>query len=122
RPGSGLTFCGSQNDVFQPHNVTLRPDPPKRGANLTVVVNGVLSKDVVDGATAHLQVRLGLIRLVNQQLDVCEEVKKIGEQCPFKKGPLHIEATVEIPWQVPPGRYLVDVTGKTVDGDDLTCV
>jgi hypothetical protein len=44
----------------------------------------------------------GVIRLPDQHFDLCDEVKKIGKECPFSKGPQDISHTASIPREAPP--------------------
>lgn len=41
-----------------------------------------------------MRVKLGLIQLIDQRFDLCEEVAKLGDQCPFPAGPFTLEKTV----------------------------
>jgi hypothetical protein len=94
--------CGSLTDVFQPTDISISPDPPKRGQPLTVTVTGELSQDVTDGAFADVKVKLGVIKLVEQRLDLCKEITQIERECPVEKGRVDIKHTVDIPREVPP--------------------
>ncbi len=72
------------------------------GKNLTIEAKGTLSEDIKDGATVHLQVKYGLIRLINQEADLCKQVKNVDLECPLKKGETNMTKTVELPKQIPP--------------------
>jgi hypothetical protein len=54
-----------------------------------------------------LQVKYGLIRLVNTKADLCEQVKNVDLDCPIKKGKTTIKKDVEIPAEVPPVREMI---------------
>ncbi|KAJ3402575.1 Phosphatidylglycerol/phosphatidylinositol transfer protein [Chytridiales sp. JEL 0842] len=114
--------CGSPSDVFQPTDISISPDPPKRGAPLTVHVSGVLSEDVTDGSVADVKVKLGVIKLLEQRMELCKEIKQIGRECPVEKGDVEIVHTVDIPREVPPGRYSVDVNAYTASQESLACL
>ena len=49
-----------------------------------------------------LQVKYGLIRLVNTQADLCEQVGNIDMECPIKKGKSTITKDVDLPKEIPP--------------------
>ncbi len=49
-----------------------------------------------------LQVKYGLIRLINQEADLCEQIKSVGLECPLKKGQTNFTKDVEIPKEIPP--------------------
>lgn len=75
---------------------------PNRGANLTIDVVGTLLETVKEGAYVNLQVKYGLIRLVNTKADLCEQVKNIDLECPIKKGKTTITKDVTLPKEIPP--------------------
>ena len=52
----------------------------------------------------HLQVKYGLITLINQEADLCETVQKADLTCPIKKGEMSLTKEVDIPRQIPPVR------------------
>ncbi|KAJ3215368.1 Phosphatidylglycerol/phosphatidylinositol transfer protein [Dinochytrium kinnereticum] len=117
-----VVSCGGPDDVFQPKRISLIPDPPKRGKPLTVEVLGDLSEDVTVGSYADVIAKLGVIKLVEKRLDLCEEIKQIGRECPVQKGSQEITHTVDIPREVPPGKYSISVDAFTADGKPLTCL
>ncbi|KAJ3097953.1 Phosphatidylglycerol/phosphatidylinositol transfer protein [Phlyctochytrium planicorne] len=117
-----VTHCGGPDDVFQPERISLIPDPPKRGAPLTVEVIGTTTADVTDGAYADVVAKLGVIKLVDRRLDLCQEIKQIGRECPVEKGRQEITHTVDIPREVPPGKYSISVDAFNADQAPLTCL
>ena len=66
-------------------------------------------KDVEAGAYVTLQVKYGLIRLVNQRADLCEQVGNVDLECPIKKGKTTITKDVELPSEIPPVSYIFQV-------------
>ncbi|TPX62360.1 hypothetical protein PhCBS80983_g00561 [Powellomyces hirtus] len=113
--------CGSPDDLFHPESITLTPDPPRRGEDLTIDVKGTLDETVDGGAYADVRVKLGLIKLVDTRLDLCEEIKKIDRQCPIEKGPVEINTTVKIPGELPPGKYQVHMDLVNFDEKHIGC-
>jgi hypothetical protein len=73
-----------------------------RGSTLTIEAVGDLLEDVDDGAYVVLQVKYGLIRLVNTEADLCEQVSNVDLTCPIKKGKTTIVKDVELPKEIPP--------------------
>lgn len=65
---------------------------------------GTLREDIEDKAFVILQVKYGLIRLVNTQADLCEQVSNVDLTCPIKKGKITITKDVELPKEIPPVR------------------
>jgi hypothetical protein len=74
------------------------------GQTLDIKATGVLKETVENGAKIHLQVKYGLITLINQETDLCNQVKNVDLRCPLKKGPLELTKSVNLPGQIPPVR------------------
>jgi len=123
-PGKNpLNFCADPKDyIGQIDFVDLSPNPPIPGQKLTVTANGTFSKDIEPGATVFLQVKYGLITLIKQEADLCDNLPKIDMSCPLEKGVLSIKKEVDIPKQVPPGKYTVLADVNTVDKEKITCM
>ena len=50
----------------------------------------------------NLQVKYGLIRLISQTADLCDQLKNVDQDCPVKKGETKITKDVDLPNQIPP--------------------
>lgn len=116
-----------QCDVTEPQilnlqSVILEPNPPVKGANLTIIAKGYLSKTVEDGAYVEVDVRYGFIKLIHQTFDICEEITKVDMECPIEEGQQLIMKEVEIPSEVPPGKYTVNARAYTKDDEFITCL
>ena len=59
-------------------------------------------EDVEEGAYVILQVKYGLIKLVNTEADLCDQVSNVDLECPIKKGQRIIRKEVELPKEIPP--------------------
>ena len=70
----------------------------------------------------HLQVKYGLITIIRQTADLCSQVKEVDLECPLKKGELALTKDVELPKQIPPGKYTVLADVKTKDDKKITCL
>lgn len=92
------------------------------GEKLKIIANGTLAEDIGEGAKVYLQVKYGVITIIKQTADLCDNVKKIELECPLKKGDLDISQEVDIPAQVPPGKYTVLADVITADGNKVTCL
>ncbi|KAI1132498.1 phosphatidylinositol transfer protein [Nemania abortiva] len=124
-PGdSPLQFCDSDHskDIMEIQNVDLLPNPPQSGAELVIHATGTVYEPIEEGATVQLVVKYGLIRLVNQQVSLCEQIENVDLKCPVEKGVLSITKTVEIPKEVPPGTYNVFADVYNADGKPITCL
>lgn len=116
--------CGSPTDVIQLKSISLSPDPPKPGQDLTVTVVGTAQQRVEDGAYANVVVKLGLIRLLTKTFDVCDEARNANAtiQCPIEQGDYTVVETVALPKEIPQAKFTVNVNGYTVDDDDMLCL
>jgi len=124
-PGDNpLTFCRADHsdDLLVLEHVNLTPNPPKAGSTLTIEAVGTLLEDVEEGAYVILQVKYGLIRLVNTQANLCDQVSNVDLKCPIKKGKTTITKDVELPKEIPPGTYTVFADAYTVDKEKIICL
>jgi len=123
-PGENpLDFCSSPaDDILQIFSVDLTPNPPEAGKTLNIVASGNLTQKVEKGAKVHLQVKYGLITLINQQADLCDQVGNVDLECPLEKGPLKLSKDVDLPKEIPSGRYNVLADVFTDSGDKITCL
>lgn len=88
-----------------------------------------------------IQVKYGLIRLINQKTDLCEQVSNVDLECPIKKGKIVITKDVTLPKEIPPvcapfiwcrcwlwlltmvqGNYGVFADAYTADDKKIVCV
>ena len=92
------------------------------GQALSITARGDLSQDVEDGAKVHLQVKYGLITIIRQTADLCDQVKNVDLECPIKKGETSLTKDVELPKQIPPGKYTVLADVMTKDEKKITCL
>lgn len=108
--------------ILNLQRVVIDPNPPAKGQNLTFVATGYLSESILDGAYVDVDVRYGFVRLIHQTFDLCEEVTNVDLECPIKKGEQVISKLVEIPAEVPPGKYMVNARAYTKDDVLITCL
>ncbi|OAX82060.1 hypothetical protein ACJ72_03588 [Emergomyces africanus] len=123
-PGDNpLTYCSSpEQDILTIESVDLSPNPPIPGQTLAINASGTFSKQIDPGAKVLIQVKYGLIRLINQEADLCDEITKVDLQCPLKKGKMSLSKLVDLPKEVPPGRYTVLAEVYTQDQERITCL
>jgi len=124
-PGDNpLSYCQAEHvdDLLVLDHVNLDPNPPNAGQTLTIEAVGTLLEDVEDGAYVILQVKYGLIRLVNTQANLCEQVSNVDLSCPVKKGKTTITKDVELPNEIPPGKYTVFADAYTKDKKKIICL
>jgi len=123
-PGENpLKFCADPKDyILDLESVNLTPNPPEAGKPLVFTAKGNLSQDVTEGAKVHLQVKYGLLTLIKQEADLCEQVKNVDLDCPIKKGETIVTKEVSLPKEIPPGRYTVLADVYTADKEKITCL
>ncbi|KAI0274633.1 ML domain-containing protein [Gloeopeniophorella convolvens] len=126
-PLAPLTYILSQGlstDAVQIDSIDVFPDPPKPGKNLTVTVKASAQSEIEEGAYVDVVVKLGLIKLLQKQFDLCEEARnaQADVQCPVDKGSYQIEQTVTLPKEIPQAKFKINAHGYTVDDVDLFCV
>jgi hypothetical protein len=116
-------YCADPADyILSIDEVNLDPNPPTPGCNLTIEAAGTFSKNVEAGAKVFLQVKYGLITLIKQEADLCDQIGNVDLSCPLEKGPMSFTKSVNIPAQVPAGKYTVMADVYTVDGEKVTCL
>ena len=120
-PGDNpLTYCKADHssDILRLDHVNLTPNPPTAGNQLTIEAVGTLSQKLEKGAYVVLQVKYGLIRLINMQQDLCDQVSNIDLECPIDEGKITIVKDVQLPNEIPPGTYSVFADAYTKDGKE----
>ncbi|KUI53767.1 Phosphatidylglycerol/phosphatidylinositol transfer protein [Cytospora mali] len=124
-PGnSPLELCpkAHDDDILSIEKVDLVPNPPKAGEDLVIKASGTLDESVEEGAYVVLQVKYGLIRLISTKADLCEQVQNVDMECPIEKGDITITKTVELPKEIPNGKYTVLADVYTKDDEPITCL
>ncbi|OIW32248.1 ML domain-containing protein [Coniochaeta ligniaria NRRL 30616] len=124
-PGeSPLQYCDEKrdDDIIRIESVDLSPNPPEAGTELVIKAVGTVYETIEDGAYVNLQVKYGLIRLVNTKADLCEQIKNVDLECPIEKGIISITKSVDLPKEIPPGKYTVNADVFTKDGKHITCL
>lgn len=76
------------------------------GQTLSIKATGNFKQEVGEGFKMHLQVKYGIITLINQNADGCDTIKKGDLDCPLKKGEMSLTKDVDLPREIPPVRPL----------------
>ncbi|KAK3398622.1 ML domain-containing protein [Sordaria brevicollis] len=126
-PGkSPLKFCDAaadrKDDIITIEEVILTPNPPEAGQTLTIEASGIVKEAIEEGAYVQLQVKYGYIRLINTQADLCKEMKNVELECPIEKGRISITKNVDLPKEIPPGKYTVEADVFNKDEKHITCL
>lgn len=116
--------CGSPEDVIQIKSITLKPDPPQPGKNLTIYATGTTKSLISDGTYADVTVKLGLIKLLTKRFDVCEELAGANAtlQCPIVPDEYAIVQEVELPAEIPRAKFIIDAQVFTQDDEPAACL
>lgn len=56
----------------------------------------------------NIEVKYGLITLVKQTLDLCEQLEKIDMKCPLEKGDMLLTKEVDLPSFIPKVRIKLE--------------
>ena len=49
----------------------------------------------------NLQVKYGLIRIINQREDLCDQLQNVDTECPVGPGPVKVIKEINLPAQIP---------------------
>jgi len=127
-PGdSPLALCPKEYahdsvDILQIKSVDILPNPPEAGVTLTIVAEGYAKKTIKEGAYVLLQLKWGLIRLINTKADLCEQIKNVDIECPIEEGKISIQKDIQLPKEIPPGKYTITADVYSVDDEPITCL
>lgn len=125
-PGeSPLNHCAAgyeETDLVTISRVDLSPNPPLPGKKLDITATGTVHKRIEDGAYIKIVVKYGLIRLLSTTLDLCEHLNEVDMECPVEPGDLSLTKSVDLPSQIPPGKYNVVADVYSADDEPITCL
>jgi hypothetical protein len=97
----GVSSCGSATDLLKLDELTLTPDPPKKGSKVNIAFKGELKDTITPGAKLNIKVKWGIIQVIDKTYDFCEEAKKFGASCPMYTGPQSLSQSLDVPSSVP---------------------
>ena len=109
-----ILLCSDAEDVMTVSKVDLSPNPPIKGQNLTVKIEGILSEDLSTDATMFVSMKKGMIKFPRMKIPACDY---FTGGCPISKGPASLEMMFEIPQMIPGGSYEVRAILYNVDKD-----
>jgi len=112
--------CSSPNSHFKISTVSIKPDPPKIGQNVTVSVSGTLDKTVTAGHvnfTVQYNMKGKWISLPTFNFDICSI-----EKCPIQQGSTTIVGTVNVPNITPSGEYRGKCFAIDQNSEEIGCV
>ncbi|KAF5666030.1 phosphatidylglycerol phosphatidylinositol transfer [Fusarium heterosporum] len=124
-PGdSPLELCPGDHsaDLIKIDSVDLSPNPPKAGQELLIKAKGTVKQKIEEGAYVLLTVKYGLIRLISTKADLCEQIGNVDLKCPVEAGVVEVTKSVDLPNEIPSGKYTVLADVFTVDDVQMTCL
>ncbi|KAF8981014.1 Phosphatidylglycerol/phosphatidylinositol transfer protein [Entomortierella lignicola] len=127
-PNATIVECGPPTDLLKIKYVYLNPNPPVKGKVLTIDAKGFLSDRIIEGATIDIIVKMGVVKLLTKTFDFCEESVKVDKPCPLEAGDHYLNHSVELPKEIPPGKYTVNVKVRNPPkedeklGQEITCL
>ena len=110
-PHDSWTNCGESSDLLSLKDLKITPDPPVRGQPLTIAFEGDLREPIEGSEMVNIQVKYGVIKIVDMTTNLCEELGKVDDvpQCPFSPGHWRFNHTEVLPSDIPPGRYTLTI-------------
>jgi hypothetical protein len=108
--------------TLQIQSITVNPNPPASGQDLSVKLNGVSSKPVAQGSAAKVHVDYAGVELFDGTLDLCS-FGSSAFKCPMSPGVQNITIVQNIPDVAPPGGpYTGTIDLKDQSGNQVTCI
>ena len=117
--GEVWTNCTSANDTSIIEKVTISPDPPEVGKNVTVTAT-VNMKEQVSGGTINVDIHVSFIH-IKKTLDLCATLEKAGKTCPIAAGSATTTITQHIPGS-PKGHAKGTIKVNDDNGKEIACV
>ncbi|BFZ60847.1 hypothetical protein YB2330_001899 [Saitoella coloradoensis] len=120
-------LCGNPSEHTLQANasgVTIVPESPVVGENLTVTIQGYLSH-TVDSGSIDVDLRLMKFIKLKKNFDLCDELDSdlfVEGKCPLQEGPVTLQAVAHIPDDVPKVTVDGDIILTDQDDNVITCV
>lgn len=111
--------CGSPSDHLHNLNVTLTPDPPVKGQNVSVIASGTLDEEITGGEVAITVTVLG-IPVINEKKALCNDFKEVV--CPIPSGPWTLRITELLPSWIPSGTYELKGIISDQNSQEVACI
>lgn len=93
---------------------------PASGDTLTITASGTFHETITKGAIVNVEVKWGVITLVKQTMDLCEQIENVDLKCPLEKGKMTLTKQVDLPKQIPPVSSLRSKQCKSIIPEMLT--
>jgi len=111
-------LCDKGQGTFLISDHTFIPDPPIRGENFTVIVDGTLQNQVTDGRM-KVTIRLDKFPIRWYDWDIC--TLSMEDHCPVGPGPATFKMELPIWSIVPAGNYTAHAVATDQNDILLSC-
>ena len=122
KPGPAVEYCGGDRALYNLDKVKVTPYPPESGKKLRILASGNLTKQITNGATLEIEGKWGIIRVLNQKLDLCSVTKKLGRPCPIKKGSFELKFEAKVPSKIPKVKIWSTITIRDKNQKLISCL
>ncbi|KAJ4394500.1 Phosphatidylglycerol/phosphatidylinositol transfer protein [Gnomoniopsis smithogilvyi] len=106
------------NNIFDVKEITLDPNPPKKGTDVRIVARGHLKETIAQGAYLKATIKKGALKHT-LDFDFC---KGIEAGCPVAAGDVEFWTGQYISKRVPRGKAKIQFRPYTVDHRIMGCV
>ena len=116
--------CGGSGDIASDVSVSIEPADctvKKDGGEFTLTSSYSLSEEVSSGK-ANYKASLNGLPVVNQNDDLCTDLKSGPTPCPLAKGPHKSKISKALPDSVPAGTFVAQQSWTTDDGRPILCL
>ncbi len=115
--GDIWTNCTTSTDDAEILKVSINPDPPIKGQNITVYVLYNLKINITSGKI-DLKVKFGFITVIHKYVNLCQV-----ETCPIPAADNKNETITElIPGNIPSGHYTAHVVLTDQNNKEVICI
>lgn len=71
-----------------------------KGQDLEIDFKGFLSETVPNGTVVEIQVKYGVVKLIQKKFDFCDKIQEMDESCPIPEGELTFNKVVALPKEI----------------------
>ncbi|KAM9980270.1 hypothetical protein ACTFIZ_006509 [Dictyostelium cf. discoideum] len=119
--GDIWNYCeGNINPTFKINKLTLLPDPPLVGKDVTVSLEGSLNEQITSGSSIFnvaFFINGGWRQLPTFHNDICKVLS-----CPVSAGPFTYSTSIKVPIFTPHGQYKGQLTLTDQSNRNVTCL
>lgn len=118
-------MCKEEASNFKLEYIELLPNPPRKKNELQIKIKGYTGVDITDGVILDTIIKYQRLTIIKKRFDVCKELNDPKNhfpiKCPIIKGEKIIEYKLEIPNNIPNGKYNINLELKN-EKDLFFCI